>query len=143
MIILLVVKEMFIPLQSQRGTIPQTTGRFPGIQIHFYMKVFKYLLPIVAMLLIGTSCSKDDDNERKVDPPIEVVLRTFVIELEDIPESLQIGINYTDQFNARFPDAEFSFDFKTTITAKVPEKDVDKFLEIATKTQYVVSVTEI
>lgn len=107
------------------------------------MKVFKFLLPFVAMLLIGTSCSKDDDNECLVDPPIEVVLRTFVIELEDIPGNLQIGLNYTAQLNSIFPDGEFSYDFKTTITAKVPEKDVDKFLEIATKTQYIVSVTEI
>lgn len=106
------------------------------------MKTFKYLLPFVAMLLIGTSCNKDDESEPKVDPPIEVVLITFVVELEDIPESLRIGIDYTDQLRAKFPDAEFSFDFKTTITAKVPEKDVDKFLEIITKSKYIVSVTE-
>lgn len=136
---------MFIPLQSQRGTIPQTTGRFPGIQIHFYMKVFKYLLPIVAMLLIGTSCNRDDDNEPTVDPPIEVTLRTFVIQLEDIPETIQIGIAYSESLQAMFKDAEIVFDFKTTITAKVPEKDVKRFLEIVTheSNQYIVNVTEV
>lgn len=134
---------MFIPLQSQRGTIPQTTGRFPGIQIHFYMKVFKYLLPIVAMLLIGTSCNRDDDNEPTVDPPIEVTLRTFIVELEDTPKTYKIGIDYMDQLSRMFTDAKISFDFKTTITAKVPEKDVERFLEIVNKSKYIVSVTEV
>jgi hypothetical protein len=134
---------MFIPLQSQRGTIPQTPGRFPGIQIHFYMKVFKYLLPIVAMLLIGTSCNRDDDNEPTVDPPIEVTLRTFIVELEDTPETYKIGIDYMEQLSRMFTDAKISFDFKTTITAKVPEKDVERFLEIVNNSKYIVSVTEV
>lgn len=134
---------MFIPLHSQRGIIPETTGRFPGIQIHFYMKTFKYLLPFVTMLLIGTSCSKDDEKEPTVDPPIEVVLRTFIVELEDIPETYQIGIAYMEQLSRKFTDGEFRFDFQKTITAKVPEKDVDEFLEVMNKSNYIVSVTEI
>ncbi|WAX05459.1 hypothetical protein AS73P1_00039 [Alistipes phage AS73P1] len=67
------------------------------------MKTFKYLLPFVAMLLIGTSCSKDDESEPKVDPPIEVVLKTFVIELEDIPESLRIGIDLHRPITGKVP----------------------------------------
>lgn len=106
------------------------------------MKVFKYLLPVVAMLLIGTSCNKDDD-EQKVDPPIEVTLRTFIVELEDTPETYQIGIAYMEQLQRMFPDAEIGFDFKTTITAKVPEKNVERFLEIMNNSNYIISVTEI
>ena len=107
------------------------------------MKVFKYLLPIVAMLLIGTSCNRDDDNEPTVDPPIEVTLRTFIVELEDTPETYQIGISYLEGLRAMFKGGEFSFDFKTTITVKVPEKDVERFIEAMEKTQYIVSVTEV
>lgn len=95
------------------------------------------------MLLIGTSCSKDDEKEPTVDPPIEVVLRTFIVELEDIPETYQIGIAYMEQLSRKFTDGEFRFDFQKTITAKVPEKDVDEFLEVMNKSNYIVSVTEI
>lgn len=42
-----------------------------------------------------------------------------------------------------FTDAKISFDFKTTITAKVPEKDVERFLEIVNNSKYIVSVTEV
>lgn len=107
------------------------------------MKTFKYLLPLVAMLLIGTSCNKDDDNEPTVDPPIEVTLRTFIVKLEDIPEAYRIGIDYMEQLSRLFTDAEISFDSKTTLTAKVPEKDVERFLEIVNNSKYIVSVTEV
>lgn len=107
------------------------------------MKVFKFLLPVVAMLLIGTSCNKDDDNEPKVDPPIEVTLRTFIVELEKTPETFQIGVAYVEQFSRKFTDGEFRFDFETTITAKVPEKDVDEFLVIVNNSNFIISVTEI
>lgn len=109
------------------------------------MKTFKFLLPIMAMLLIGfSSCSKDDDGDEPiVKPPTEVVLKTFVVELEDTAETYSIGIDYTEQLTRMFKDGEFSFDYKTTITAKVPEKNVDRFLEIMNNSKFIVSVTEI
>ena len=59
-------------------------------------------------------------------------MRTFIVELEDTPETYKIGIGHLEQLSQMFTDAKISFDFKTTITAKVPEKDVKWFLKIAT-----------
>lgn len=102
------------------------------------MKTFKYLL-FVVVLLVGASCNENEDLEQSVYS--NESFKTYVILLEDVPESYIIGLDYTNSFCSTFRDSEFSFDFKRIIIAKIGGKDIEKFLEIATKTRYIVSVT--
>ena len=105
------------------------------------MKTFKFLLPIVAMFLIGlSSCSKDDDPN--LEPNVQLVYKTFIVILEETPDTYAIGISYMEGLRRTFPNSVVDFDNDKTITAKIPETNVERFLEIMNKSKYIVSVTE-
>ena len=101
------------------------------------MKTFKFLLPIVAMLLIGfSSCSKDDDPT--VEPPIEVVYKTFVIEMEELtPGDYRFAIELAHEIGQiKFPNSIVTRKF-SIVTVKMPESDVAKFMLFMEKVNYV------
>lgn len=111
------------------------------------MKTLNCLLSfVITCLLIGSFASCSEDNgitDPNVDPPTEVVYKTFEIVVEDYrPGDYRLSIELADAIKREFPTSDVSR-YQSKITVRMPEKEVDRFNKYMERIGYIISFEEL